>query len=129
MQLDTQNGSYALPKLTFALSDKMDKAAAAGSDKNGYKARYDFVVECLGSEAAAVELDGSKFDDIDLVALAVTFQNIAAAYSQPIIEAQRAQLEAQTSGWADTLDPVTKALAAAKEAKAMGNRQQFNRVK
>lgn len=129
MQLDTQNGSYMLPKLTFGLSDKMDKAAAAGSDKNGYKARYDFVVECLGAEAAAVELDGSKFDDIDLVALTVTFQNIAAAYSQPIIEAQRAQLEAQTAGWADTLDPVTQALAAAKEAKAMGNRQQFNRVK
>lgn len=128
MEFTTDNGTYQLPKLTFGLSEKMDKAGAAGSDRNGFKARYDFIKEIIGDDAAEVELDGSKFEEVDMVKLSVVFQSICAAYSKPVIDAQRKHFESQTEGWSEALDPVEKALNAAQTAKAMSNRQNF-RVK
>lgn len=86
------NGSVIeLPKLTLALSDRMDEIQAETVNAKRYALQLDFLRDVLGSEYVEAELDGTGVDDVDLVSLNILYTAIVNAYTLPV---QQAQLEA-----------------------------------
>ena len=86
------NGSVIeLPKLTLALSDRMDEVQAETVNAKRYALQLDFLNDVLGSEYVEAELDGTSVEDVDLVSLNILYTAIVNAYTLPV---QQAQLEA-----------------------------------
>lgn len=86
------NGSVIeLPKLTLAMSDRMDEIQAETVNAKRYALQLDFLRDVLGSEYVEAELDGTGVDDVDLVSLNILYTAIVNAYTLPV---QQAQLEA-----------------------------------
>ena len=86
------NGSVIeLPKLTLALSDRMDEIQGETVNAKRYALQLDFLNDVLGSEYVEAELDGTGVEDVDLVSLNILYAAIVNAYTLPV---QQAQLEA-----------------------------------
>ena len=85
---DGQGNSVELPKLTMALSARMDEVGAASTNNARFARQYEFVKDVCGEEYCAEVLDGETIDDIDLVALNVLYIGVVNAYAAPAAKAQ-----------------------------------------
>lgn len=123
---DANGNLIELPKLTIALSDEMDAASAAQSNRERFRLQHEFVKEVCGEGNAAAMLDGEEIEDIDLVALNVAYVGIVNAYAAPAAKAQADGVAEQMKA----LKPVIGAANAVGKIAVMGNnRQGFKAVR
>ena len=95
--IDVAGKTVELPKMTARLSAMSDKAQKGDGTAQGFRAVYDFLEKTVPADVLAEELDGSRFDDVDLIAMRALYARVLTAYARPVIEAQREQIEAQLS--------------------------------
>ena len=108
---DNKGNGCELPKLTLALSERMDAISATKANAERYRLQLEFVRDVCGDDFAAKALDGEDVEDIDLVALNVVYIGIVNAYSAPAIKAQMSALIEQTKA----LKPFVSAIEAARK--------------
>lgn len=116
MQAVVLGHAVELPKLTLALSDKMNVVQAAKPGRACYEAQLSFLREVIGADELADMLDGVTIKDVDLQALQMAYIQVTNAYTQPLIDEQITNMSRVT----DELKTITA---------AMGGRQGFKRVK
>lgn len=107
---DNKGNGCELPKLTLALSERMDAISATKANAERYRLQWEFVRDVCGDDFAAKALDGEDVADIDLVALNVVYIGIVNTYTAPAIKAQMSALMEQTKA----LKPFVSAIEAAK---------------
>lgn len=108
---DAKGNSVELPKLTLALSDKMDAVSATRNNSERYRLQWEFVREVCGDEFAEKALDGFDLLDVDLVALNVVYIGIVNAYSAPALKAQSERIKEQLRD----IKPLVSAIEAARK--------------
>lgn len=106
------NSEYELPKLTISLAEDMEKAAKGVALKERLKARYDFLAKLFTKEQLAEIVEGQTFSEADTRNIDLAFILVQREYSEPIREAQRADIGAQMEaieGLAKLLDSMANA--------------------
>lgn len=88
---DRHGNAIELPKLTLALSDRMDEIQAEASNALRYEKQLSFLKDVLEPSYVDEELDGTTVEDVDLVMLNILYTAIVNAYTLPV---QQAQLDA-----------------------------------
>lgn len=113
---DSEGYAHELPKLTMALSAKMELRGKAGEAR--WRAMHEFLREALPADVLARELDGERIEEVDLSALEAVFTGVEAAYRSASVAAAMQMLDRLN------LDQLTKAA----DAVASLDRQGFRRV-
>ena len=88
---DRHGNAIELPKLTLALSDRMDEIQAEVSNSARCELQLDFLKTVLEPSYVDDELDGTTVEDVDLVMLNILYTAVVNAYTLPV---QQAQMEA-----------------------------------
>ena len=88
---DRHGNAIELPKLTLAMSDRMDEIQDEVSNSARYELQLDFLKTVLEPSYVDDELDGTTVDDVDLVMLNILYTAVVNAYTLPV---QQAQMEA-----------------------------------
>lgn len=88
---DRHGNAIELPKLTLALSDRMDEIQAEASNALRYEKQLSFLKDVLEPSYVDEELDGTTVEDVDLVMLNILYTAVVNAYTLPV---QQAQLDA-----------------------------------
>lgn len=122
IKYQSKAGTIELPKLTMALSEMSDEVERAEGTRERFSRMYDFLREVVDADALETILDGDSLDGIDLVALGVTFSGVIDAYTAPLVEEQKRQLNSQLAAARPALDAMGK-------LQAVQGRQGFKAVK
>ena len=88
---DRHGNAIELPKLTLAMSDRMDEIQDEVSNSARYELQLDFLKTVLEPSYVDDELDGTTVEDVDLVMLNILYTAVVNAYTLPV---QQAQMEA-----------------------------------
>lgn len=83
---------HELPKLTLALSRKMDAGDRVGEAR--WRSMLTFLTEALPPDLLERELDGMRLEDVDLSALEATYAAVEAGYRADAVAASMRTLEA-----------------------------------
>ena len=111
-----------LRKYTPKLARKREAAARSERGEASWKARYDFLKEAV--EDFEEELDGSRFEDVDVSLLDALFTRVCEEYDRPANEAAAEALERNLASL--DLERLQSALEAAER---LADRQVFRNVR
>lgn len=127
MQVRLSSGeAVELPKLTVSLRRKVMAPDALTGDER-LRAEWDALRAVLPAEAVAGELDGDRFEAVDVVALERLWGDVRHAYDEPMVE-QRRRAIADALGALDA-DGVENLARVAEAMRALDSRQGFRAVR
>ncbi len=126
---DARGNEVELPKLTLALSRKMDAPNKATTSEDKWRSEYAFLSDAYDGDYLSGWLDGKTFDSIDLSRLDALYVGTVGIYMAPAIEAQRQQMAGSLRSLDDLdLDKVYKVADAVQAINSVG-RQGFKAVR
>lgn len=123
---DASGNEYELPKLTLKLAEEMAAVPSQNGVQATAKAMYAFVGKVLPEDYIKDALDGSKLEDVDLVALRNIYDAVDSAYTSAMEDGTIQQMTDRLETVAPMIDTMDKVMNI--NDKAM-TRQGFKKVK
>lgn len=108
---DSEGQEVTLPKLTLRINKLMDAVDKAQGNEDKLKGELAFLKAVLPAAYVKEALGGSNINDVDIVALNVSYLGVTGAYAQPMMDAANAATEARNEslrGMSDALELVDK---------------------
>ena len=108
---DSEGQEVTLPKLTLRINKLMDAVDKAQGNDDRLKGELAFLKAVLPAAYVKESLGGSNINDVDIVALNVSYLGVTGAYAQPMMDAANAATEARNEslrGMSDALELVDK---------------------
>lgn len=124
---DSYGNEIELPKYTIALKEKFEKLSEIEAvSKETLKARYELMKSILSPDYVSEVLDGTTFDEIDVIELDKLFFGVKNAYEVPL---QKDQLDSAISQLEEIMPLLEKYERIVANSGSKPTRQGFTRIK